>query len=74
MEKYPSVSIAEGKFSRHLGREDIYGVLKKEMDRWRGYEWLDIKSECMDSALSIEHGGLTIVTRYFDLRLTQPKA
>jgi hypothetical protein len=38
MEKSPSVRNAEEKFSRHLGREDIYGVLKKEMDRWRGYE------------------------------------
>jgi hypothetical protein len=32
MEKSPSVSNAEGKFYRQFGREDIYGVLKREMD------------------------------------------
>jgi hypothetical protein len=57
-----------------FGREDVYGVPKKEMDRSRGYDWLDIKSECIDSALSIRHGGLMIVTRYFHSRLTLPKA
>lgn len=68
MEKPPSVSNAEGKFFLSFWEE------KMSMERSRWYEWLDIKSEWMDSALSIGHRGLTIAMRYFYPRLTQPEA